>query len=298
MNVCIDSFIAPIWEPSNQTLICMLSTTDYLDTLRLCLQNGINPLDVVNKPIRDVLHTAVGSFSHSVFQSVDAEDTVYEMCKSLQQLGNDYAPIVESSSSDGSLVATLGYSDIVNLMFQAAAQFPQLFQERIEMLKNRAQSSTSLVVASASSSPKPTRRKTDAVPLSNITVPETTPLGDVLNIMYDKELSGVPVVDNLARVIGIYHKEDLTFLSSAAPDVQQSAITNALKVPIGEVIKHQLDESSAVAHKLCTCTVRDSIKEVLDTMMSRRVTRVVCIDDTGRCSSVISIADIVWYYFD
>jgi CBS domain-containing protein len=300
--VVVDSYIAPLWEPSNQMFIAMLSTTDFLDTIRLCLRSGIRPLDVVNKSIRDVLHTAVGSFSHSTFQTVDAEDTVYEMCKSLQQFGNDFVPIIDSSADDGSLVATLGYCDIVNLMFQAAAQHPHLFQERIESLKCRAQLSSALKSSPRSSfsgtSPSKASRANESLPLPSITVPQTMLLGDVLNLMYDKELSGVPVVDDNGRVIGIYHKEDLSFISSATPDAVDMIINGSLSIQVGEIVKHQTDDSSTVPHKLCTCTGRDTIKEVLDTMMSRRVTRVVCIDDDGRCSSMISIADIVWYFFD
>jgi len=281
--------------------IAMLSTTDFLDTIRLCLRSGVRPVDVISKSIRDVLHTAVGSFSHSTFQTVDAEDTVYEMCKSLQQFGNDFVPIIDSSADDGSLVATLGYCDIVNLMFQAAAQHPHLFQERIESLKCRAQLSSALKSSPRSSfsgSPSKASRTSESIPLPTVTVPRTTLLGDVLNLMCAKELSGVPVVDDNNRVIGIYHKEDLSFISSATPDAIEVIMNGSLSLQIGEIVKHQTDDSSTVPHKLCTCTVRDTIKEVLDTMLSRRVTRVVCIDDDGRCTSMISIADIVWYFFD
>ena len=276
----------------------MFTATDFLDTVRACIRNRINPSDVIHKPIRDVLYSAVGCFSHFVFQTVDAEDTLYEMCKSLQQLGTDYSPIVDSTLDDGRLVATLGYIDIVHMMHTAASQYPHLFQERVEMIKNRAQLTPGGLNMYANSTPPPTRRKTEVVPLSNVTVPQSTLLGEVLNIMYNHALSGIPVVDDLSRVVGIYHKEDLSFITAAAPEVQEQIIHNSMNMPIGEVVRHQLDEGSSVPHRLCTCTSRDTIKEVLDTMLARRVTRVVCIDDTGRCSSVISIADIVWYYFD
>jgi len=291
------------------------------------------------------MNTSIGSFSHSVFHTVDAEDTVYEMCKSLQVIGNDYAPIVDSEDGTN-LVSLLGYLDIVNLMSQAATQAPQLFTETIDDLRNRSLLSTntghgsnhhnnsgsvsnngSIRRGSGSGS-----RRSGIIPLSNTTVSKSTPLGDVLNLMYDCDLGGIPVIDESLgnRVIGMYHKEDVSFIASASVENMEYIIINALNIAIGDVVKHQMDELSYLTgannsnnsnnsrttgttgtttgsgsagtpimppYKLCTCTVGDNIKQVLDMMMSRRVTRVVCVDELGRCNCVVSIADIVWYYY-
>lgn len=313
----------------------MLTPSDFLDTIRLCIRNRIPPAEVIHKPIWDVINTSVGSFSHSMFHTIDAEDTVYEMCKSLQMIGNDYAPIVDSEDGTN-LVALLGYLDIVNLMSQAAAQAPQLFTETVEDLRNRSFSVANSVIAGNSSRRRGSgTRRSGIVPLSDTTVTKSTILGDVLSLMYERELGGIPVVDDAMgnRVIGIYHKEDVSFIATASTENQEHMITHALNIAIGDVVSHQMDElvyltsnnkvnnnspssssgnasrsvsgsAAPVAapvmppYKLCTCTIQHNIKQVLDLMMSRRVTRVVCVDELGRCLCVINIADIVWYYFD
>lgn len=272
--------ICPLWEPSKRICIGMLFIADYIDTLRMCQQSRVPYLEVVQKPVRDVLHASVGSFSHYMFHPVDAEDPVYEMLKRLQQCKAEFVPI--TGGDDGRLVGVLGYMDLVHLMYQASVQFPQLFMERVENLRSASPSRSGVAVP---------------VALSSVTVPRQMLLSEVLSVMHSSDLSGVPVVDEEQRVIGMYNKEDMSFIGSVPPEAQEAVIAKALDTEIGSIVAHQQADPGA-QHPLCTCVVRDSIKDVLERLMTSRAFRVVCVDEQRHCLFTVCIADIVRYYFD
>lgn len=297
--------------------------------------------------ISDVMSSPLGqiAFSHKVFQTVDVEDTVFELCKSLQELRNDFAPIATSDdgaeaggvgrgSSPGTVVAVLGYLDIVNLLDQAAKQCPHLFTERVEQLRSTTTAFTRVRTA-----------------------PWNAPFAAVLSLMHEHGLSGVPVVDDHMRVVGIYHKEDANLIAVTPVEQHEQLLSCILDMPIGDIVRHQqqpqpqpsslLPSPSAAAvtgsisgttmpmpmpmpvhssassvisaappspgsppsgssssaaslslpWKLCTCKPRDRMMDVLDMMMRSRVTRVVCVDDNSRCLGLISIEDIMRFFY-
>jgi len=263
--------------------------------------------DLNTKSISDILSSSkVFKLRHSDFQPVDAEDSVYKMCRLLQRQGADYVPIIDPD--EGNLVAVLGYLDVVNLLDTAARQFPHLFVTTIE----EARVGTYRV----------------------ITAPHTALLSDVLRVLDERHISSIPITNDASKVVGLYYKSDVSFITkSPTPD---AILLNLATLKVGEVMQNQIPKptnprspvglsvggdsdtpdispqslassSSATAAAadpsgggggptFCTCQIYDTIKDVLACMMANRSSRVVIVDDDFRCLGIVSIRDIVMYY--
>jgi len=265
--------VAPIWDAEKHVFVALMTIADYVRALLVCHRQNISMLDLSTRSIADMLCSPLIQYQHSDFHAVDAEDSVQQLCLQLVRLGADYVPIVDPDA--GSLVGVLGYLDVVHLLDQAAKQHPNLFFETLEQMR----------IGSFG----------DRL----VTAPLTSMLPDVLTALSNHEVSGIPIVDLNNRVVGLYHKTDVTFITKATdPD---SVLTNLSSFTVGDVLttqqqQLQAGESLSTMQVLVTCNITDRIDVVLAAMMSGRSTRIVCIDVTGKCVGVISVMDIIQYY--
>lgn len=128
-----DTDIAPLWDPQKRAFVAMMTMTDFISALRAYRRNGIPVSELSNSLIADMLENTNFKFRHDTFETVDAEETVYQMCRLLQRQGTDFVPVVDPD--EGNLVAILGYLDIVNLLYTASLQFTHLFETTVEESK-------------------------------------------------------------------------------------------------------------------------------------------------------------------
>ncbi len=270
----LDTDIAPIWDSEKNLFIAMMTMSDFIQSLRAFKTNGIPVTELATKSIADMLETPLITFRHSNFIPISAEDNIFQMCMLLQRQSTNFVPIIDPDTFD--LVSILGYLDIVNLLDVASKKFPHLFMTTIEE----------------------TRVGTYPV----ITAQQSALLTDVLNVLEERHISSIPIVDENDCVIGLYYKSDTTFITRA-PD-PGAVMASIGTVTVGEVIhlqqlQQQTGESLSTSQgSICTSTLQNSLKDVLSSMMNARVTRVVCVDGFGKCLGIISIKDIIWYYLN
>ena len=265
--------MAPIWDAEKHVFVALMTIADYVRALLVCHQQNISMLDLSTRSIADMLCSPLISYQHSDFHAIDAEDSVQQLCLQLMRLTADYVPIVDPDA--GSLVGVLGYLDLVHLLDQAAKQHPNLFFETLEQMR----------IGTFG----------DRV----VSAPVSSLLPDVLAALGNHEVSGIPITDQAHRVVGLYHKTDVTFITKAAdPD---SVLTNLSSFSVGDVLQLQQQqilagEALSTMQVLVTCNITDRIDVVLAAMMSGRSTRIICIDGAGKCVGVISVKDIIHYY--
>lgn len=271
---CSETDVAPIWDAERNVFVALMTIADYVRALLVCHRQNISMLDLSTRSIADMLCSPLIQYQHSDFHAVDAEDSVQQLCLQLTRLTADYVPIVDPDA--GSLVGVLGYLDVVHLLDQAAKQHPNLFFETLEQMR----------IGTFG----------DRV----VTAPLTTQLPDILTALSSHEVSGIPIVDSSNRVVGLYHKTDVTFITKATePD---SVLTNLAVYTVGDVLVSQQaqvqtgEQPAGPTQVLVTCNITDRIDVVLAAMMSGRSTRIVCIDSVGTCIGVISVKDIMLYY--
>jgi CBS domain-containing protein len=252
-----------------------MTISDYVQALQVCRRQGISMLDLSTRTITDMMQSPAMTFRHPEFQSMDAEDSIKQMCLHLHRLEADYVPVLDPD--EGNLVGILGYLDVVHLLDQAAKQHPHLFSETIEAMR--------------------IGQFNDV-----LTAPRTALLHEVLTVLAERNIVAMPVIDETGKVIGLFHRADVTFVTrSPDPD---SVLTNLSELLVGDAIalqQQQLQSGEALTttpHVLVTCSLRDRLSVVLNAMMLVRSTIVVCVDDRGACLGVITIKDIVKYYFE
>jgi CBS domain-containing protein len=239
-------------------------------------------------------HEGATIFKHAFFQSIDAEDSAYQMCRLLQRQNTDFVPVTDPV--EGNLVAVLGYLDIVNLLDTASRQFPHLFDSTIG--------------------------ETQVGTYNVVTCPESMRLADALAICEQRSISSIPVVDAAGVVTGLYYKSDVSFITkNPNPDV---ILTNIGEITVADVVAAapllplvpQISTSSSlgpislpphvgpdgrtgqIPQTFKTCHHADHIRGVLGGMMDARVTRTVVVDAEGKCLGIVSIKDIILHYWN
>lgn len=274
MYLCFetDTDTAPLWDPERRQFIGLMTLSDYIHALRVWRMQNIPTSELTSKTIAEMMHSAGVLFRHAEFLAVDAEDSVHQMCLMLLRTENDYVPVVDADN--GNLVSILGFLDVVQLLTQAAAQYPNLFSRSV--------------------------RDANIGTFQNIvTAPKSARLWEVLDVLEQKNLSGVPVVDEQNKVVGFYHRSDVSFIIKATDtDMVLNNLAN-FKVEESMVLREQLLQSGEIMSSfqgLATVKMHDNLSTVLLAMLRGRTSRVVVINESQVCTGIVSIRDIIRYY--
>lgn len=270
---------APIWDPVRKAFVGIMTPRDYVRSLHIFRQKGMSFVELATRSIAEVQSPALSVFQHPDFQPVDAEDTVYQLCLQFLRGDADYIPVVDPDN--GNLVAVLGLLDILFLLTQISQDFPNLFSFTLQQL---AIGSFEGILTSSSSAF----------------------LSDVLGVMDEKGLAFVPVLEEgTGHLVGLYQRSDIGFMTKATdPD---AVISSFSSLRIDTVLKQQssADASgvsvpattpSAPLPASVTCTLKSTLKDILETMMAARSSAISCVDDSGKFLGILSVRDIVNYY--
>jgi CBS domain-containing protein len=103
---------------------------------------------------------------------------------------------------------------------------------------------------------------------------ETTSVRDCAQTMRDKRIGFLPVVDTDGQVVGVVTDRDLALrvLAAELPDA----------TPVGRVMTRDVR----------VCRPADDLETAEWKMASTRKSRLVVVDDAGRCVGVISLSDV------
>ena len=273
--VILDTDVAPLWDPDKRMFVGIMTANDYIQTLRLWINQGLSSSELLSRTINEMIITFPNVFKQTGFHGIDAEDTVLQMCLLLLQSNYDYVPIIDASN--GNLVSILGFLDVVYLFCQAAQQYPTLFNQSIE-------------------------ESNIGTYHRIITVTKTVKLFEILNILETHDISGVPVVDEITnRVCGYYHRSDVSFIIKATDT--DMILSNLLNIQVQEsmLLREELIHTGAIMSNfqgLVVCHKRDMISTVLHNMVRARSCRAVIVDEYMVCIGMITIKDIIRLYIE
>ena len=128
-----------------------------------------------------------------------------------------------------------------------------------------------------------------------ISVKPDTPLHEVAEAMGGRGISGVPVVDEDTRVVGVISEKDfLTRMGDESPRNFMAVIANCLKargciaLPIRAKKAQDIMTSPAI-----TARVDTPFSEIVDVMARRAINRVPVVDDKGRLVGIITRNDLI-----
>ncbi len=122
-----------------------------------------------------------------------------------------------------------------------------------------------------------------------------TPLRDVAEVMADKRISGVPVLDDAGRVAGIISEKDFLHSLGNSDTAHVMGIIAAclggkgcLAAPI-----RSKKASDIMASPAITVHEESSALEIIDLFNTKKINRVPVLDRSGELTGIVSRADIL-----
>lgn len=133
----------------------------------------------------------------------------------------------------------------------------------------------------------------DVMTRNVITVKRTVDLHEAAKILSDHRISGMPVVDDNNRVIGVISQADiLTLAGMPREHTFKDILRNLLGEPV-PVRKTGNTVGDVMSFPPITSKVNDEIGDVARIFDERRIKRLPVVDDEGKLIGIVSRADIV-----
>ncbi|EFA76167.1 cystathionine-beta-synthase domain-containing protein [Heterostelium album PN500] len=119
------------------------------------------------------------------------------------------------------------------------------------------------------------------------TVHTHTPLIKVLELLAEKKISAVPIIDENGKVIDVYSKSDVTLMAK-----QGNLSPSDLDKPVHQVLT-TFTKLWQRAEQTYTCTKNDKLGDVIEKCIKKRVHRLVCVDSAKKVEGILSLSDIL-----
>lgn len=111
-----------------------------------------------------------------------------------------------------------------------------------------------------------------------------SPVIEVIDMLTNKSVLSVPIVDDLGKLINVYEAVDVLAL------VKGGMYTD-LDLSVGEALLRRQEDFEGVH----TCTLNDRLSTIMDTIRKLRLHRLFVVDEEGRLVLVITLSDILNY---
>ncbi len=138
-------------------------------------------------------------------------------------------------------------------------------------------------------------------PAVSVNVEQT--LQDVIEILAKNRFSGVPVVDNENKVIGVISDTDIIRYSHQVSVVPLSNLSGWISPHVdiadlatmrkGFELLHKTKVNQVMTKKVFTIHEGDTATEVAQLMNKRRINRVPVVDDDGKLVGIVTRSDMV-----
>ncbi|TPX56919.1 hypothetical protein PhCBS80983_g04184 [Powellomyces hirtus] len=115
------------------------------------------------------------------------------------------------------------------------------------------------------------------------TATASTPLIEVLNLFIERKISAVPIVDEKGFVLDVYEKYDVLMLA------REGAFYD-LEMPVSEALVKRAPDFEGIH----TCTMSDTLGQVLETIRRMPVHRFIVVED-NTLKGVVSLSDLLSY---
>ncbi|CAD5220497.1 unnamed protein product [Bursaphelenchus xylophilus] len=251
---------APLWDSTNQQFVGMLTITDFIQILYKYYKK-----DAVSDGIKELEQHKISTW-RKVFEEdghlkkmtyIDPSESLYKAVEMLCEHKIHRLPVLEPSSGD--ILYILTHKRLIKFLFLYLNDLPRPpFMDK-------------------------TPKELGIGSWGEIcTISKDTSLIEALKIFLEKRVSALPIVDEDGRVVDIYAKFDAINLAA-------DKTYNDLDVTVSDALKHRSDWFEGVR----TCSVSDSIAQVIDTLVKVEVHRLIIADDDQKVVGIISLSDIL-----
>jgi CBS-domain-containing membrane protein len=126
-----------------------------------------------------------------------------------------------------------------------------------------------------------------------VTVEPRTPLKEVARIIVERRVSGLPVVDDDATVLGVVSEGDILAKERGRASAR-SLLDHLLELNDREAAKHDArDAADAMTSPAVTIRPSRAVSEAAALMLDRSVNRLPVVDEHGRLVGIVTRADLV-----
>lgn len=270
-----DMQAAPLWDSQQCKFVGLLTVTDFIDILR-----QYRSLEG-SEPIRDVAELAVHSISEVLLEQPNAATgqvprpfhgattscTLYAAARQLLRTGQDFLPVVYAE--DMRVLACLTYTNFLEHLVTHFREQRRLFDDSV----------TDLGIG--------TYGEENVVALG----PQHT-LSQALELMAQHNLSALPVVDDQRKVMGVYSRSDITFLTQAT---DANDAVRHLDTPVEEILR-KTRQDVTTPDALRTCSPTHTLQAIFESFAQVRFHRLYVVDQEQRLQGVVSAKDLVAYF--
>lgn len=288
-----ESLAAPLWDSSRREFVGLMTITDFVDILRhyhdqhgrtgaaIEVLASRSIAQVLNDKHAGVLfkhateahkrltgtHQPLGATTQVIENgsliAVDAHGSLYEACDTMKINKRRFLAIITQEGCG--ILAVVTHTEILEYFVATFREERRLFDQPVREL---------------------------GIGTFNevVTVDNIMSLRDVLELLCERDLSSVPVVDKRGRMVALYSRSDITFLATATD--ADSVVLN-LGSFITDVI-HQRRTNEP----MYTCSQSATLQFVFELFADIKFRRLVCLDDECKPTGIISARDLLSYFLD
>ncbi|KIW03541.1 uncharacterized protein PV09_05302 [Verruconis gallopava] len=263
LNILIQNGIvsAPLWDSKTSTFAGLLTTSDYINVIQYYWQNP-DQLHLIDQftlnSLRDI-EKAIGAPQIETV-SIHPERPLYEACRMMVTSRARRIPLVDIDDETKRAMVVSVVTQYRILKFVAVnVKETQKLKKPLKELKI----GTYEGIATASME---------------------TPVIDVIHILFEKNISSVPILDKEGAVINVFEAVDVIALI-------KGGVYDELNLTVGEALLKRSDDFAGIY----TCSMWDRLDTIFDTIRRSRVHRLVVIDENARLQGVLTLSDILEY---
>lgn len=263
LNILLQNSIvsAPLWDPKTSRFAGLLTANDFIDVIQYYSQNP-DQFQYVDNLTLDKLgevERAVGAPSMETV-SIHPLEPLYNACVKMIQSSARRIPLIEEDENTHREI-------VVNV----------LTQYRILKFVSMNCKETKILLQPLSELHIGTMTDISAAKME-------TPVMEVIELMIQKSISSVPIVDDQDKLINVYEAVDVLSLI-------KGGLYTDLSLSVGLALLKRPDDYEGVY----TCTLNDSLFAISETIRKARVHRLFVVDDDGKLLGVLTLSDILKY---
>ncbi|KAN0026299.1 hypothetical protein ACTFIV_007283 [Dictyostelium citrinum] len=258
---------APLWNSEQHDFTGMITVSDFIDILLYYYRKPKS-----NNIFQDMGIHRIETFWREIsverpssLISTDPETNLYDAASLLLCYKIHRLPVVDKKDTN-SILHILTHSRILAFIMKSLPQLPEKL--------------LSIPIGSLGIGTFATV----------VTVMTHTPLVEVLQLLSDKKISAVPIIDSeTSKIVDVYSKSDVTLMSK-----QGILSPSDLNLPVHQVLS-TFTKLWQRPEQIYTCTRFDKLGDVIERCIKKRVHRLVCVDNSKRVEGILSLSDILNY---
>ncbi|KAH9404654.1 5'-AMP-activated protein kinase subunit gamma-2 [Tyrophagus putrescentiae] len=250
---------APLWDSARHAFVGMLTITDFILILRTYYNSPDLRIEELEDHKLDIWRNMLKEKSRPLV-SIGPDESLFNAIKTLIHNKVHRLPVIDSES--GNVLYILTHKRILKFLFL-------YYYSRLPM--------PSYLYKTLRDLPTIGTYENIAVATQNM------PLIQTLNLMVDRRVSALPIVDKRNKVVEIYAKFDVIHL--AADKAYQN-----LDIPVKKALEYR-----SHSERIIKCTMNDTLHAVLEKIVQAEVHRIIVVNNDDHVIGIISLSDLLTF---